>query len=196
MQTKLSGGLRGTVTVANALKNYIKHRKIEKKAPFTDYINDQDDLTKWKLGFEKFANCGCEVVAVYNVRRALGKTIGLSELILMFELSGYVMLYGFFGTDPTKLGVFFTLAGILYGQTSDVNLLEKKAKKGNPIIFSCWNGGITGGLHTFMVEYDATDKSFKSHNGYNNDNYGRGYKKLKDILKGRGGFIVGYYFPK
>ncbi len=68
------------------------NRKKESKLTYTDgYINNQAPLTDWKLGYEKLSECGCEVISVYNALKACGKTYKLSELILYFEVCGYVI---------------------------------------------------------------------------------------------------------
>jgi len=54
---------------------------------------------------------GGEIIAVYNALHLCGKQISLAELILEFEANGMAMLGGFAGTDPKKLGLYFSAHG-------------------------------------------------------------------------------------
>ncbi len=55
---------------------------------------------------------GGEIIAVYNALRLCGKNVNLSDLILEFEANGMAMLGGFAGTDPKKLGLYFSAHSI------------------------------------------------------------------------------------
>ena len=139
--------------------------------------------------------CGCEVIAVYNALKALGMPYKLSDLVLHFELSGYMMLYGYLGSDPTELWRTFTSLGLKYDSSFTFSVVERRLKKAKIGIVSCWNGNITMGLHTFAVQYNKQTKKFRAYNGYDNN----GSKKkesasLKDLVYTSACFIKGYTF--
>ena len=120
--------------------------------------------------------------------KTLGKSITLSYLALQFELSGYVMLFGFFGSAPTHLYKCFSFANISYKMSYSLNTLSNKAKYSKCAIVSSWNKPITTGLHTFMVKYE--NKEFVAYNGYHNKKQD---KNLSNLLYSDR-FIVGYWF--
>ena len=177
-----------------AISNYKSNSKKESKLTYTDgYINSQSSLTGWSLGYEQLSKCGCEVISVYNALKACGKPYKLSELILYFEVCGYVMLYGYFGSNPTKLWKAFSSLNIKYYSSFTLSVIENKLKKSKCGIVSCWNNPIKTGLHTFMVKYDKSKKLFTSYNGYDNKNNPpyRSDKSLKNIVYSSQ-FIIGY----
>lgn len=137
------------------------------------------------------SECGCELISVYNVLRALGKTTKLSVLALEFELLRIVMGFGFLGTNPAMLYKVFDNKKIRYVKTYSLNSLNKQIKNNSIGIVSCWNENFKG-LHTFMVKYSSSDKGYFSYNGYNDKNK---YSTLGKML-GKRIFIVGYWFPK
>lgn len=176
-----------------AISNYKSNRKKEDKLQFKDgYIDNQYELSGWRLGLEYLSKCGCEVISVYNVLKACGKTHKLSELILYFEMCGYVMLYGYFGSNPTKLWKTFALLTINFYSSFTFSTIEDKLKKSRCGIVSCWNGKITKGLHTFMVKYDRKQKVFTAYNGYKTGEKNiNPSKSLKDMVYSSK-FIIGY----
>ena len=154
----------------------------------TEGTANQDNYSSWYLGYETLDDCGCELIAVYNVMRALGKTRSLATLALQFELSGYVMAFGFFGSAPTKLWSCFSFAGLKYGSSFSLSKVEKNIKTSKCGIVSCWNDPYKKGLHTFMVKY--TSNRFEAYNGYSNRKNGA---SLSDVLNADR-FIIGYWF--
>ncbi len=179
-----------SATVAKAIMNYMHNRKLEKQKPIIGYIKDQNDYGNWRLGFSNLAACGCELIAVYNAMKALNYPCTLASLALQFELSGYVMLFGYFGSSPTELWRCFALNKMVFGKTFSHKTVSAAATFSRCIIVSCWNGKITNGLHTFMVKY--TDKKFRSYNGYSYSKKSYG-DSLSDIMY-TNQFIVGYWF--
>ena len=103
------------------------------------------------------------------------------------------MLYGYFGSNPTKLWKTFSSLNIKYESSFTLSTVESRLKNSKCGIVSCWNGKITKGLHTFMVIYDKSKKLFTSYNGYNNKNNPpyRSNKSLKNLVYSSQ-FIVGY----
>ena len=177
----------GYAQIAIYLCNYL-HNKKQKMAPFKEgFIANQERYNEWYLGLQRLSKCGCEIISIYNVLKRINKSQGLAEIILESEVCGYVMAYGFLGSDPTNLWRLFVALRISYKKTFILSTLEQRAKTAKAIIISCWNkGSLT--IHTFMVIYK--NNKYYSYNGYNDN---RGYNSLSELLDGRR-FIVGYSF--
>ena len=108
-------------------------------------------------------------------------------------MCGYVMLYGYFGSNPTKLWKTFSSLNIKYESSFTLSTVESRLKKSKCGIVSCWNEKKKEGLHTFMVRYDKSKKSFATYNGYANKNKPpyRSNKSLKNVVYSSQ-FIIGY----
>ena len=192
------GGVVSQIAIAiKAVSNYKINKSYEGRLTYTPegYIDKQrqDLCKKMRLGYEKLSVCGCEVISVYNALKACGKPFSLSDLILYFELSGYIMLYGYFGSNPTKLWKTFGALSIKYKSSFTLGTVEKNLRKSTCGIVSCWNGTILKGLHTFMVKYDFSTKLFVAYNGYNYDPKPCSKSRyLKDLVY-PSYFIIGYW---
>ena len=70
--TGIVGQTSRNSTTEQAIFNYESNKKLESTLTFTSggYIDDQQKLKKWKLGFQSMDICGCEVIAVYNALKA------------------------------------------------------------------------------------------------------------------------------
>ena len=174
-----------------AISNYKKHVKKENQLPLNKegYIDDQHDIKDWHLGYQNLATCGCEVISVYNAMKVCGIPLKLCELILYFELCGYVMMFGCLGSNPTRLWHAFVGLRLKYQSTFTLSVAEERIKKSSCGIVSCWNDPITTGLHTFMVKYDKKTCEFTAYNGYKGkENPSKALSNLVNSSK----FIIGY----
>ena len=192
LQRSITGMAGNAVSLAKAISNYIHNSKIQKSLPERGYIVNQLDkrYERWHLGFSNLKNCGCELIAVYNVLLRLGKWRDLATLALEFEMLGFVMGFGYFGSNPAGLYNYFNYRKIGYGMTYNLNYLNTRAKTAKAVIVSCWNKGFAG-LHTFMVRY--VNGRFYSYNGYESRPFLDSYSSLSQAMKGNR-FIVGYWF--
>ena len=98
--------------------NYKNNLKYEKDLP-DGMINGQDlgTVRKFRYGFFSFGWCGCEIIAVYNLLKMLGRPRPLSEICREIYPYGQV-LWGFFGTNVYVLSHYFRKHGAnaYYGQ--------------------------------------------------------------------------------
>lgn len=89
--------------------NYLKNISV----PFdSSFIYGQGQMSGFVYGNFPLSFNGGEIIAVYNALRLCGNEATLADLILEFEANGMAMLGGFAGTDPKKLGLYFSAHSI------------------------------------------------------------------------------------
>ena len=77
------------------------------------FIENQNEFTDMYYGSASVRHSGCEVIAVYNIMRALtDKEPSLPKLIAAFEKNGMIF-YGSLGTDPGEMKYFLRKQGFL-----------------------------------------------------------------------------------
>ena len=144
------------------------------------FIENQNEFTDMYYGSATVSYSGCEVIAVYNVLRALtGREPSLPKLIAAFEKNGMIF-YGNLGTDPGEMKYFLQKHRFLVEEFTNpaefINPAEnigttnrfsgtgkpiKKCRKQNPAdeayILTFYNdiGDILQGLHTAAVTSDG-----------------------------------------
>ena len=88
---------------------------MEEKTPLSSgYIENQNQWGDIHFGRTTMAFAGCEVIAVYNVMKALGRNAGpelIAQLISNFERRG-AALQGWIGTSPMALKKYLNKNGI------------------------------------------------------------------------------------
>ena len=191
----------------NFLSNYNRYKKgydTNKKlfGSYNDYIWGQ--AYKWdKINVNirdmvydkaKIKDVGCELVAVYNVMKRLGKWQNFANLITEFVINGLSWNYGYFGTESKYLAKYFDSHSVKYSHYyKDVSRFEKKAKKGRIAIMSFWNSGwFCDGIHTVAVFYKNGKWIVYNYSKY--DETTSSFNNLTEIFKKTKYFIRGYVF--
>ena len=134
-------------------------RNIAQPAP-PGLIRSQWDLPGYRVGWGHFGRVGCEITAVYNVLRHLGRKPSLPELIRQFTDRRSLMLGGLGGTDPFAIGPWLNEQGIcaeLYAERRSYPAFRAMVERGTaPVyILSYWTN--PWNLHTvaFTVGRDG-----------------------------------------
>ncbi len=168
-----------------------------KKLGFFDkYIYDQKNKKVAELQFSsaRIKDVGCEIIAIYNVMKLLGKFQPFANVISECFMNGLDWLSGHFGINPKNIYKYFDAHKIYYQKTTSfetwINRLHKK-KRG---ILSAWNAkNIFSGLHTVMITYK--NNKYYIYNAWKNSTKEEEIKtkqKLKEYMVGS--FIIGYTF--
>ena len=173
------------------LSNYLNNREYE----FSSYVYGQNNwpINKMRYGCCKMSSNGCELIAIYNVAKKLGKHRQLYKIALEFEFNGAQILGGIFGTDSQFLGSYLSAHKFKYKKKNKLSDMEDLVQSGRKFILSFWceAGKITKGLHTVAICCNSVT-SFTVYNKYNSDTSIRSYGSLSEII-GKGKFICGYY---
>ena len=135
---------------------------------------------------------GCEVISVYNAMRLLGRPMPLSEVVRDFEKGLHPLLFGVFGTKPSRIGRFLKKKGFDVTKKYRLDKLSQLSHDGAVFIISFWTSPkLICTIHTIAVRCIASDK-WEAYNLYNNTRSVRIKKSLADVI-GDGRFICGYY---
>ncbi|MCM1363967.1 MAG: hypothetical protein NC122_02500 [Faecalibacterium sp.] len=160
-----------------------------------DYINGQGkgEVSKMKYGFFDMSWNGCEMIAIYNAMRDIGRPNSLQQISLeMYPKSS--VLCGFFGSNPYVLDKYFKMHDIPYTRTYDYNRFFNEIYSHQCGICSFWNHRLLfSSLHTVMVKYiDGKITVFNKSNGRTEpvplDN--------RSLVTSKKLFMVGYLFDK
>ena len=138
------------------------------------------------------ADCGCEVLALYNTLCALGVPRPFAEVLHFAEKKLLVLGSGKFGCDPFRFRRFAKAYGLLCKRRFSERKLFCEAKAGDVFFVSYFNHRFfRNGIHTFLV-VKAKD-GFLVYNGYGAHS-SDAPQKAKDLSEVRGTrrFLVGY----
>ncbi len=142
------------------------------------------------------AGNACEIIALYNVMHALGKSgLDFPKLLMQFERRG-AMLHGNFGTSLPSICRFLKKEGydvkVIFaekkwvassGQIKESAKLAKLSKQYDCFLFAAWNhAGHPGeGLHTMCItktkKAESARETFVVHNDYTADLQGNAAKQ-------------------
>jgi len=121
---------------------------------------------------------GCEIIATYNARMALGELLSkddMAEMIDAYEKRG-AALGGAFGVAPTMIAAYLREHGFTVeaADGADEAAVEKIAKTHRVMIATAYNdkNDITAQIHTVCITKNA-DGAFVLHNAYQKDEKGR-----------------------
>ena len=168
-----------------AEKNYKDNKNVKLDSYDDNYINDQNSgqiknvkyglrtnlLTKGFEDNEDFPllkntmdNNGCEVIAVYNSLKTLGKPEDIRDIAKHFENDGQ-MLGGYFGTNPYAAGRFFKRKGYkVKTVVGEENILDKPLPKADSYIITFYNSPkVTDAIHTVSFRR-KTDGNYEVYN--------------------------------
>lgn len=145
------------------------------------YIENQSEWGDIRFGVgrrQSMAYAGCEIIATYNARKALGEPASkklMAELIDAYEARG-AALWGAFGAAPTMIAAYFKRNGFAV-QTSDgadETAVEEIAENHRVMIATAYNdkNDITAQIHTVCITKNREGK-FVLHNAYFRDEKGR-----------------------
>lgn len=123
---------------------------------FYDYIHSQGDsrVSNLMFGRARIKKVGCELIAIYNVMKYIGRFHYFPDVINQCYINGLAFLAGHCGIMPKNIYKFFKASQVEFKTYSSFNKFISNLKKGTCGILSAWNH-ITGltGLHTVMIVY-------------------------------------------
>jgi len=185
-----------------AEENYSYNQNLEKNGGGANgvfLIDEQRDPPQcdYHFGYTTFAEVGCEVAAVYNLRIRLGMAENLSETIYKFERWAieFSVGWGNLGSNPRSIYRYLRRENISYRRYTFLKRFISAVNNSSAenFIMSTWNPpeGLKHTLHTFLI----TGTSSMGYKAYN--------KQLRDTSKAEplydiseyndgDGFIVGY----
>lgn len=146
-----------------------------------NYIENQSEWGDIRFGVGKrqsMAYAGCEIMATYNARKALGEKLSrqdMAELICSYEARG-AALFGKFGVAPTAVAAYFRKQGFCVETTDGRNreAVERIAENAAVMIVTAYNdkNDITAQIHTVCVTRNRNG-DYLLHNAYRRDAKGR-----------------------
>lgn len=141
------------------------------------FIENQREWNTVKFGRAGMDKTGCEIIATYNAKLALGETMtekDMVELISTYENRGAVLL-GNWGTAPTAIYDYFVSQG--YETAMEMNFhketIHAMEEKYETFILSFFNdeNRVSEGIHTINISKKG--RTYSNHNVYkrNTDGY-------------------------
>lgn len=146
-------------------------------------------LATCRYGFFPVSYNGCEIIAVYNLRKLLNIPRPLSEIAR--EIYPYGNSFsGLFGTWPSALRRYFRENGIQVTELTDYEEFRDFFKGKKYAVISFWNARhIFKGLHTVAIE--NVPEGVKVYNRSNKTEIPVIYTDIDDYMDS-GRFIRGY----
>ena len=151
------------------------------------------------FGRAKAGGTACEVIAIYNVLKDIGKPSRLADLIFYDEVLGFMFLSGHFGTKIHRIGTFLDKLKVPYERLSVRDFIRSAGKKeyddGQIFIVTIKTRAELpiSQLHTFETVYYKDN--WIVYNRFNDDEKPAVYKNAADILRNgkyRGSFYSIY----
>ena len=146
-----------------------------------DCIENQSEWENIRFGVgrhQSMAYAGCEIIATYNARKALGAPVSkkfMAELIDAYETRG-AALWGAFGTAPTMIAAYFKKNGFRAetADGADERAVAEIARNHNVMIATAYNdkNDIMAQIHTVCITKNREGK-FVLHNAYHRNEEGR-----------------------
>lgn len=174
------------------LKNRISNRKDDityfpddsayaRTGIINDQANSHSDVAHMAYGHRKMGHNGCEVIAVYNARVMKGMEASMARLATQFQLSGAMIGWGYWGSNPRMIGAVLRRNHMDYAKIHSAKEMERPGI----YIISYWTGRRwRSSLHTIAVKRDRF--------GYTAYNAGSLMHKPPESYAGDT-FICGYY---
>ena len=163
------------ISESNYNENYNIDIDISTTTKSKTITNQYKEADNFKFGFASAAETSCEVIAVHNIKVALGFESTLSDTIKDFQEEGAMLLGGFWGSNPLMIGKVLDRDMIHYRKVG----LDNMTTQGYYIISFFNEGKITRGIHTVAIYYDGnTYTAYNKGGGLNFDNptsYAYGY---------------------
>ena len=182
-------------------RNYNYNKQLSQPSGF---VYGQKNYADWKFGYSNLSYAGCEVIAGYNVAKALGKNYTLAQVVLLYEALGIEIgaAQGYFGSNPYQISYFLKSTGISYTRVNNYKTFENKMKysKDCYVILSLWNDESADSMiHTFMI--DKNSDYSKKYSAYNFNTYAKEptrYSNYNSYFSGDIGdtYICAYFIDK
>lgn len=201
-----SGRLQKELATVYAAINYFKTLSASSKER-SAYIYDQNVwyISNLIYGGFPISYNGCELIAVYNALKYLGKFMLFYEVIYYAEINDWylfpVVPTGVFGSTPRKAKKLFDEKNLKYTvyknyQSKD---FEKDIKDGKMCIATYSNKSskliYNLSIHTFAFYYNKKRKKYYVFNGYNTySDKAYTYNNYSDLRKGGRYFLYGIIF--
>jgi len=142
------------------------------------------------LGRCTMAKNGCEIIAVYNALRFLGRPVLLEDLIARYERRGWIMAWGHLGSDPYAAGDYLAEQNLPHRVFCDYDSFAQGLENGKVFVLSYWlKDSLLSGAHGVTL-YRSEGGLWVS-NLYNSQQSPRKIDSLWDITTPKR-FIVGY----
>ena len=168
---------------------------------FSGYIYGQKNkkVKNLKYGSNNatVAGVGCELIAIYNTLKRLGKFQYFYQVMLEAEMNDMDMFGGIWGTKPLGIAGYFDFHKIkrdMYQGESTFDRFIKSIKKAKIAIISLWNDHFYNGIHTYCIEYDKKSKKYKAYNKDVNSTYKTKINIKSFAKKEKSNFIIGFTF--
>lgn len=137
------------------------------RAEKAGFLEHQELLSVLPFGNRPASVNSCEVIAVYNAWKALGKEVSFPELLKKFEQMG-LCLFGAFGTAPKKLHRYFREQGeetkVLIGKAVTEKALAALERNYQTFLVTAYNdrSNIMAMIHTMCISRESA--GFVVHN--------------------------------
>lgn len=142
------------------------------------------------LGRCTMAKNGCEIIAVYNALRFLGREVPLTTLIRRYQQEGWIIAWGHLGSDPYAAGDYLTAEGISHRSFTDFDSFARGLTEGTVFVLSYWlKDSLFSGAHGITLY--RSEEGLWACNLYNSQQSPRKIHDLSEILTPER-FIVGY----
>ena len=149
------------------------------------YIEDQKSYKNIRLGKSDIAVAGCEVIATYNVLRALKMTqVSFAELISDFEKDG-IIYGGRFGVAASAMRDRLKAAGLDTVMTTDKGKMGGLLKDSEVSILTMYNDRTTIGAQVHSVTVTGTDDEhgYYVHNVHGDGKVYGPFSDWSDLIK-------------
>lgn len=172
--------------------NYKNNQKWENDLP-EGMINGQGmgTVKNFRYGLFSFGWCGCEIIAVYNFLKMLGRSLPLCDIAKEIYTYGHVLM-GFFGTNVYVLGHYLKRHGIRTQSTRRKEDFLLRAQQGQFGIVSFWTGKVLrSSVHTVAFRIGENGRT-TVYNRFNNKDCEYVFDSLKEAF-GKYPFLTAHW---
>lgn len=182
-------------------RNYNYNKELPQPSGF---VYGQKKYADWKFGYSNLSYAGCEVIAGYNVAKALGKNYTLAQVVLLYEALGIEIgaAQGYFGSNPYQISYFLKSTGISYTRVNNYKTFESKMKysKDCYVILSLWTDESADSMiHTFMIDKEnGRDAKFYVYNYKGSQTAVKKFSDYTSLFAGdiKDTYICAYFIDK
>ena len=171
-----------------------KNYEVNKNISLPDsFINGQalGAVSSMRYGLFPMSYNGCEMIAICNYMRLLGKKENIAEVALeMYPKSS--VLWGLFGSNPYRLKDYFSKRSMPERRITDFEKFKTEFLAAGKGIVSFWTKRVLlSSIHTVAVE--GTDNGgVRVYNCFNSRPDPVEYDSFDSFIKKKARFIVGY----
>ena len=171
--------------------NYRHNKQYESALP-EGLINGQATgaVSSFRYGLFGFGWCGCEIIAVYNLLKMLGRPEPLCEIEREIYRYGSV-LCGFFGTNVYVLAHYFRRHAVPVHSTYDKKVFLTATPRGKYGVVSFWTGRVlASSIHTVAYRVRG-DGKIVIYNRYNSRDCEHEYADIDEAF-GKYAFLAAH----